>query len=426
MTMRTLIRIGCCAALTASVVACKKTVAEPEVIAPVRVSPAIKGSVRLVVSADAVLFPLNQANITPKISAPVRRFLVNRGDKVKQGQVLAELENRDLAAAALEGKGNFEQAQSNYRTTTASTVPEQVTKAQTDFDAAKESLDAAKKLLDNRQQLFREGALARKLVDEAQVAYAQAKATFETAQQHLQALQSVGKQEQVKAAAAQVEAAKGRYDSAQAQVSYAEIRSPINGVVTDRPAYPGEMAQAGTALVTVMDVSKVVARVNLAQDQTKEIKVGAEATVTPNDGGDAINGKVTIVSPAADQNSTTVQVWVQVDNSEGKLRVGEAVKVSIVAATIDGATVVPSAAVLPNAEGETIVLIVDDKNVAHEKVVQVGIREPQIVQIVAGVQPGERVITQGGLGLEDKAKVRIMKPGEKAAGEKDEADEGKN
>lgn len=424
--MRTLIRIGCCAALTASVVACKKTVAEPEVIAPVRVSPAIKGSVRLVVSADAVLFPLNQANITPKISAPVRRFLVNRGDKVKQGQVLAELENRDLAAAALEGKGNFEQAQSNYRTTTASTVPEQVTKAQTDFDAAKESLDAAKKLLDNRQQLFREGALARKLVDEAQVAYAQAKATFETAQQHLQALQSVGKQEQVKAAAAQVEAAKGRYDSAQAQVSYAEIRSPINGVVTDRPAYPGEMAQAGTALVTVMDVSKVVARVNLAQDQTKEIKVGAEATVTPNDGGDAINGKVTIVSPAADQNSTTVQVWVQVDNSEGKLRVGEAVKVSIVAATIDGATVVPSAAVLPNAEGETIVLIVDDKNVAHEKVVQVGIREPQIVQIVAGVQPGERVITQGGLGLEDKAKVRIMKPGEKAAGEKDEADEGKN
>jgi multidrug efflux pump subunit AcrA (membrane-fusion protein) len=376
-----------------------------------------------VVSADAVLFPLNQANITPKISAPVRRFLVNRGDKVKQGQVLAELENRDLAAAALEGKGNFEQAQSNYRTTTASTVPEQVTKAQTDFDAAKESLDAAKKLLDNRQQLFREGALARKLVDEAQVAYAQAKATFETAQQHLQALQSVGKQEQVKAAAAQVEAAKGRYDSAQAQVSYAEIRSPINGVVTDRPAYPGEMAQAGTALVTVMDVSKVVARVNLAQDQTKEIKVGAEATVTPNDGGDAINGKVTIVSPAADQNSTTVQVWVQVDNAEGNLRAGQSVKVAIVAATIDGATVIPAAAVLPNAEGETIVLVVDDKNVAHEKVVQVGIREPQIVQIIAGVQPGDRVITQGGLGLEDKAKVRIMKPGEKAAGEKDEADD---
>ena len=426
MTMRTFHHVGCWAMLVAilpGLAGCKKKAAEAEAIAPVRVSPAIKGSVRLIVNADAVLYPLNQANITPKISAPVRRFLVNRGDKVTQGQLLAELENRDLAAAALEGRGNLEQAQSNYRTTTASAVPEQLTKAQTDFDAAKESLDAAKKLLDNRQQLFREGALARKLVDEAQVAYAQAKGAFETAQQHLQALQSVGKEEQVKAAAAQVEAAKGRYDSAQAQVSYSEIRSPIAGVVTDRPAYPGEMAQAGTPLLTVMDVSKVVARVNLAQDQTKEIKVGAEATVTPNDGGEAINGRVTIVSPAADTNSTTVQVWVQIDNSESKLRAGQAVKVSIVAATIDGATVVPSTAVLPNAEGETIVLVVDDKNVAHEKVVQVGIREPQLVQIVAGVQPGDRVITQGGLGLEDKAKVRVMKPGEKAAGEKEEADE---
>jgi HlyD family secretion protein len=423
MTIRTLIRIGCCAAIAAGIVACKKTETAPEAVAPVRVSPAIRGSVRLIVNADAVLFPVNQANITPKISAPVRRFLVNRGDKIRQGQLLAELENRDLAAAALEGKGAYEQAQSNYRTTAASTVPEQVTKAQTDFDAAKASLDAAKKLLENREQLFKEGALARKLVDEAQVAYTQASGAYETAQQHLKALQSVGKQEQITSAAAQVEAAKGHYDSAQAQVGYSEIRSPIAGVVTDRPAYPGEMAQAGTPLLTVMDVSKVVARVNLAQDQAREIKVGAEATVTPNDGGEAVNGKVTIVSPAADQNSTTVQVWVQVDNSEGKLRAGQAVKIAIVAATIDGATVVPTAAVLPNAEGETIVLVVDDKDVAHEKVVQVGIREPQIVQIVAGVQPGDRVITQGGLGLEDKAKVRVMKPGERAAGEKQEKDD---
>ncbi len=426
MTKRTIIQLACCAAIAASVIACKKKEKETEAVAPVRVSPAIKGSVRLIINADAVLFPLNQANIVPKISAPVRRFLVNRGDKVKQGQVLAELENRDLAAAALEGKGSYEQAQSTYRTTVTSGVPEQVTKAQADFDAAKESLDAARKLLENRQQLLKEGALARKLVDEAQVAYAQAKGAFDTAQQHLQKLQSGGKDEQVKAAAAQVEAAKGHYEGAQAQASYAEIRSPITGVVTDRPAYPGEMAQAGTPLVTVMDVSKVVARVSLGQDQAREIKVGAEATVTPNDGGEAINGRVTVVSPAADQNSTTMQVWVQVDNSEGKLRAGQAVKVAIVAATIDGATVVPSGAVLPNAEGETIVLIVDDKNVAHEKVVQVGIREPQIVQIVAGVQPGDRVITQGGLGLEDKAKVRVMKPGEKAAGEKEEVDEEKN
>src|SRR6185503_4229898 len=119
----------------------------------------------------------------------------------------------------------------------------------------------------SRQQLLKEGATARKTVDEAQVAYAQAKSQFDTAEQHLKSLQSVGKQEQIKTAAAQVEAAKGHYASAEAQVGYSEIRSPIDGVITDRPLYPGEMANAGAPLLTVMDMSAVVARVNMGQTQ---------------------------------------------------------------------------------------------------------------------------------------------------------------
>ena len=418
--------LACCAVLGLTLTGCKKTEKPEEVVAPVRVSPAIKGSIRLIVNADAVLYPRDQANIVPKISAPVRRFLVNRGDHVTQGQLLAELENRDLAAAAQESRGQYEQAQSNYRLTTTAGVPEQMTKAQADVDATRQTMDAAKKLLDNRQQLFKDGALARKLVDEAQVGYAQAKAQYDTAQQHLQALQNVGGKEQINTAAAQVAAAKGHYDSAEAQVSYSQVRSPISGVVTDRPVYPGEMAAAGAPLLTVMDMSKVVARVNMAQDQAKNVKVGNEATLTPADGGELVTGKVTIVSPASDPNSTTVQVWVQADNPGERMHAGQAVHVSIVAATLEGATLIPAAAVLPNAEGETIVLIVDDKNIAHEKVIQIGLREPEMVQIVAGVEIGQRVVTQGGLGLEDKTKVRVMKPGEKAAGEKDEADEGKN
>jgi hypothetical protein len=72
--------------------------------------------------------------------------------------------------------------------------------------------------------------------------------------------------------------------------------------------------------------------------------------------------------------------------------------------------------------------VVDDKDIAHQRKVQIGVREPELVQVVAGVEPGERVVTLGGLGLDDKAKVRVMKPGEKAAGEEADKDEeeGKN
>src|SRR5580658_5567934 len=103
--MRTMIRFGCCAALGASVVACGKKAPEAEPVTPVQVAPAIRGSIRLIVSADAVLYPRDQANIMPKISAPVRRFLVNRGDRVKAGDLLAELENLDLVAAAVAARG---------------------------------------------------------------------------------------------------------------------------------------------------------------------------------------------------------------------------------------------------------------------------------------------------------------------------------
>jgi HlyD family secretion protein len=424
--MRTSIRLACCAALGIAAMpnaACKKAEPPAESITPVKVAPAIKGSIRHIVTADAVLYPREQANIVPKISAPVRRFLVNRGDHVKEGQLLAVLENRDLVGAAQESRGQYVQAESNYRSTANAGVPEQVTKAETDVAAAREAMDAAKKLLDNRQQLLLQGALARKLVDEAQVGYAQARATFESAQQHLQALQSVGKEEQIRGAQAQVESAKGRLTSAEAQVAYSEIRSPLTGVVTDRPLYPGEMATTGAPLISVMDTSKVVARINMAQEQAKDLKVGNEAALTRAGTEAPTPAKVIIVSPATDQNSTTVQVWVQADNRGGELRPGESVHVAIVAAVIDGATLIPASAVLANAEGETTVMVVDDKNVAHERPVELGAKEPEMVQVASGVEAGERVITEGGVGLEDKAKVRIMKPGEKAAGEKEEKDD---
>lgn len=397
----------------------KKEEKEAEPIVPVQVMPVRTDSIRRIVTADAVLFARDWSNVMPKISAPVRKFYVNRGDHVKQGQLVAELESSDLRAAAAESKGQFDQAEANYRTTAGASVPEEVVKAELDVQAAKQAADAAQKLLENRQKLLQEGALARKLVDDAQVAYAQARSQYETAQSHLKALQSVGKQEQIKGAAAQVEAAKGHQESAQAQLGYAQIHSPIAGVVSDRPVYPGEMANPGTPLLTVMDISSVSAHANIPQTEAAALKVGNAATITQIGTDLEIPGKVTMVSPAVDPNSTTVQVWVAAANPGERLKPGTSVRVSIVAATLPKAVVVPAAAILPSSEGGTSVIVAGSDSVAHEKKVQIGIREPDKVQILSGVSPGDPVVIVGGVGLQDGTKVRIEKPGEKPA----EADE---
>src|SRR5258706_8484396 len=290
--------------------------AEPTV--SVQVVPVNKTTIEQTVTSEAVLYPLAQSAIVPKISAPIKAFYVNRGSKVRAGQLLGTLENRDLAAAAQDNQGSYDQAQAAYTIATASTLPEEIQKAQGDTQAAKVALEAEQKLYDSRQDLYKQGALPRKDLDQAAVALTQAKNQYELAQRHLDALMAVSKQQELKSAAGQLQSAQGKYLGAQAQLSYSEIRSPINGVVTDRPLYPGEMAAAGTPLLTVMDTSSVVARAHIPQDQAALLKLGDKATITvPGAGPDQaepIEVKVTVVSPALDPNSTTVEVWVKADN----------------------------------------------------------------------------------------------------------------
>src|SRR5215475_4658649 len=224
---------------------------EAEAPAPVQVTAVTQDTIRRIVAGDGVLFPRDQASVMPKIAAPVQRFLVQRGDHVKAAQLLAVLESRDLTATVAESRAQLTQAEANLRSTEAATLPEAMVKAQTDVESARQAEEAAQRLLENRKRLNEQGALARKLVDDAQVAWYQAHSQHEAAVEHLRALQSVGRAEQIKTAAAQVEAAKSHLQGAEVQVNYSQILSPISGVVADRPVYAGEMASPGTPLATI-------------------------------------------------------------------------------------------------------------------------------------------------------------------------------
>jgi multidrug efflux pump subunit AcrA (membrane-fusion protein) len=410
-----------CALLLAS---CGKKAAEGEggeeaaAATPVQVAPVTTGSIQRIVQADALLYPIHQASLTPKISAPVKQFFVNRGDHVKAGQLVATLENRDLIAAERESTANLEQAQAGFRTVSQATVAEDQTKAQSDVTASKSALEAAQKVYDSRVELLNQGAIARKLVDDAKVALVQAQTVYANATQHLKALDSVSRKEQILTAQAQVDAARARTQSAQAQVSYSELRSPINGVIADRSVFEGEMAPAGNALLTIIDISQVIAKANLPVTDATDVKVGMPATISFN--GAELEGKVTVVSPAVDPNTTTVQVWVTANNLGEKLKPGAAVHMAIQAATLKDVTLVPTVALLNSDEGGSKVMTVDAKSIAHDRPVEVGVRQGDKTEILKGVSAGEQVIIVGGLGLDDKSKVKIS-----TGKEEDEKDEKK-
>jgi HlyD family secretion protein len=381
--------------------------ADAGTVTPVQVEEAKRDTIHSLITVEAVLYPLKQASIVPKISAPVSRFLVQRGDHVKEGQLLAVLEDKDLVAAEQESKQLYEQAQASYHTTVAATMPDDLTKSTTDVESARQALNAAQKVFESRQALLKEGALSQRLVDDARVAMVQANSQFQTAQQHLTSVQTVSGKEQSRSAQAQMDAAKAHYEATAAQVSYAEVRSPVSGVVSDRPLNVGEMASSGSALISVVDISRVTARASVPVQQAAAISVGRPATISGP--GTQLHGKVTVVSPTVDPNTTTVQVWVEAGNPGEHLKLGSTVEISIDAGTIKDAIVVPATALLSSDEGGEKVMIAGPDSAAHERPVKVGIRSGDDVQILDGVKEGEKVITQGGLGLDDKAKIEIAK-----------------
>jgi multidrug efflux pump subunit AcrA (membrane-fusion protein) len=416
-----LVSVAAIGALLFSIGGCGKTATEKEPLVSVQTAPAARAPISQLVSAEAVVFPLQQAVIAPKITSTIKRFYVQRSSRVKKGQLLVQLENADLSGVALASKGDLKQAGANYATTVNSSLPQQVQKARLDAMAAKAAFDAQQKVYDSRKELFQQGALPRRELDAAEVALLQARSQNEQAQKQLADLERVGQEQAVKAAQGTLESAHGRMLSAEAQLSYSRILSPLDGVVTDRPLYEGDLANANQPILTVMDISKLIAKAHIAQSEAASIKVGNPAELRVAGVDDPVKGRVTLVSPALDPGSTTIEVWVEASKPDPALRPGITVNLSISAKTVKGAIVVPTSAVFKSPEGADIVLLAGSDGHAHVKTVQIGVRAADRTQIVSGIEAGDRVITSGGYALPDNTAIKIEAP---APGEKDAAGNG--
>ncbi len=407
---------------------CKGSEKKEETEVSVQAETAKQEDISRVVTTEAVLFPLSQAAITPKLNAPVRKFFVVRGQKVKEGQLLAQLENRDLAAAELDNKGAFEQAEAAYTTSVNATLPEDLQKAQADVENAQKNFDAQQKIYSSRETLFQQGAIPRKDFDAATVALTQAKTQYDLAKRHLDSLNAIVKQQTVKSASGQLASAKGKYMGSQAQLSYSEIRSPINGVITDRPLYPGEMASSSAPFITVMDISSIIAKAHIPQADAMLLRKGDKATVEVP-GLEKAPGTVTLVSPALDPNSTTVEIWVQVPNPKQQLRPGATAQLSITAQTVRDALIIPAAALLNANEDQAQVMVIDQNGTANSRDVKTGIKNSDDIQVISGLKAGEQVVTVGAYGLKEKTKVKVEKPspeGDEKDKDKDEKGDDKD
>lgn len=398
---------------------CKSAVKENEPVVSVQTTPAQRAPISETISAEAVVFPLEQATVAPKITSTIKRFLVQRGTRVKKGQLLAELENTDLSAAAESSKGDYEQAEATYVTTVGAGLPQQIQKAELDAAAAKSAFEAQQRIYDSRKNLLQQGAIPRRDVEAAEVALAQARSQNEQAQRQLADLQRIGKEQLLKSAQGSRMSAEGKYRGAEALLSYSQIKSPIDGVVTDRPLYQGDLATANQPMLTVMNLSRLIVKSHIPQAEAASLRVGNPAELHVAGLDEPVQGVVTLVSPALDPGSTTIEVWVEARKPNPAVKPGMTVPVTMVSKTAKDAIVVPKDAVFKNDEGAYYVLLAGSDEKAHQKKVQVGIRAADQTQVLSGINEGDPVITSGGYAVPDGTKIKIEKPG---ADEKESAD----
>jgi RND family efflux transporter MFP subunit len=397
---------------------CKKTEeATPAALVAVQAEQPKIDDISERIIGDAVLSPLAQAAITPKITAPVKVFYVQRGTKVKEGQLLAILENRDLEGQALDSKGQYTAAQAAFDMQTKAQVLEDYRKAQLDVEQAKAQLHLQQEIVAARKKLLEEGALAGRDYDTAAAALVQVQAAYDVAENHLASLKKVSQRSAIQQAEGQLSSAKGKYLTAEAQVSYSEIRSPISGVVTDRPFFAGETPAPGSTLMTIMDTSSLLAKVHLSQTVAQHLHVGDEAGITVPGADSPVPAKISLISPALDPGSTTVEIWLRVDNKDGRYKAGTPVRAAIVGRTVHKAITLPLSSVIAAQDGSKSVMVVGPDDIAHKKSVQTGINDGESVEITQGLKGNEMVVTSGAYGLDDGTKVKIGLGDQEPSGE---------
>jgi multidrug efflux pump subunit AcrA (membrane-fusion protein) len=380
----------------------------PKPVVAVKVARAEVTGLRVHVRAPASVFGREQAGIAARITAPIRSLKVRKGDTVAAGQILAELEDRDILAQRAEAEAAVADAQATLQKVAAGTLPTDVERARGQLATAEAALNQAQKIYERRRQLFEQGAIPGRDLLVSETELAQARTNQEVAKKSLELLLSQSRDRDIRIAESRFEQAKARLAYLDAQLQFTQLRSPFAGAVTEQFLYPGDMAKPDAPVFTVVDLSVAVARAQVPEADAAAVRPGQPCAFNSVDSGASHAGRVSVVNKAVDPARRTVEVWCEIPNPSHTLRAGAFGEVRITTATEPQAVTVPLAAVqFQEGTRKGTVLVVDEKRIVRKREVETGQAADGKVQITQGLRGGEVVVIEGGYGLPDEIEVRF-------------------
>jgi HlyD family secretion protein len=373
-------------------------------------------------NATGYIVAHHEIEVASKVIGRVGWIGVEKGDRVKAGQIVVRLEDDEYRAQLEQARGQLANLQARLLEAEHGSRPEEIAVAKANLDQARASLVDAQVTLDRTKELVSQGVLSRQQLDDAQSKYDDTVARVASLQKTHELARLGPRQEEIDSLRGQVEQARGALSYAQTQLENTMIRAPVDGTILERAVEKGEFVTNGFVgdkgakgyVVTLADLNDLQVELDINQNDFARLHMGQRGIVTTDAYPDRkYEGVIAEVSPKADRQKATVQVKVKVLHPDEYLRPEMNASVAFLLDDKPAATgASPRPLILVPASGvknDAVFVVFGGR--AVRRAVKTGATTNQGIQIREGLNGGEDLVVNPPTGLKDGDRVRTKTSG---------------
>ena len=371
------------------------------------------------IQATGSLVPEETSNIAPKVAGKVANVMVNVGQFVQQGAVVAKIDDREPRLRLAEAQAGVKQAVAAVRQAEArlglgpngrfdaSMIPE-VRAAASNYEQALAEQRQAEANEKRYRELVETGDVPMITYEQYRTTRDTARARAASAKQQLDAAANAAKQsnQAIRSAEAAVEAARAQVNTAEQAVADTTVRAPFAGYISERQTAVGEYVTSSSIIATILRTNPIKIQIRISEADVPQVAIGAGISIQVDAYPDrSFAGRVTAVNPAVDPASRSAIVEGSIENGNNALRTGMFATAKINRAGGQVGVFVPKTAVYNDQSTQSRRAFVIVDGIAKLKVLQIGTEEGGFVQVLDGLAPDEVVATSNLDQLYEGAKV---------------------
>ena len=365
----------------------------------------LRPTLELVGLLEAV--PERTAYVSARTSGTVEEILVVEGSRVEKGEKIIRLDSRPSEARVAQAQAAADEKRAILERLRRGRRPEEIEAARQEARKARLRLETLRLKVKSMKKLKDRGEISEVAFETLKASLAAAEADFSAAKARLKLFEAGSRKEDIAAAEARARAAEAELGAEKLALEYCTIESPIRGVVTGVEARLGESVDPSLRLLSVLDVSKLFARVRIPWPYATAVRPGAHAVLrVPSVPGKTFEGEVVRLSAQADRETSNIDAFCEVVNRDYLLAPGMSCRVVISLPEIPGTVVIPREAVADR-NGTSVVTVIRE-NKAYETEIVIGAEAKDSVQVLGGLEPGDLVATEGGYGLPEGCVVTVV------------------